>query len=63
MKWRRTGSTSSGASTSLFLKNQDCPKTPLCNTDTYMHVNGSTDEEELYSDFKKEKYFMIFKIF
>lgn len=64
MKWRRTGSTSSGASMSLFLKNQDCPKTPLCNTDTYTDVNGSTAEaEELYSDFKTEKYLMIFKIF
>lgn len=54
MKWRRTGSTLSGASMSLFLKNRDCPKTPLCNTYIYTNVNGSAAEaEELYSHFQR----------
>lgn len=52
MKKRQTGSATSGASTSSFLKNQDCPKTLLCNRGTHTSVNGSTDgAEELYSDF------------
>lgn len=41
MKRKQTGSAMSGASMSLFLKNQDCPTTPLCNRGTHIKVNGS----------------------
>lgn len=53
MKRRQTGSAMNGASRSSFLKNQDCPKTPLCNKGTHTNVNGSTAgaEELLYSYF------------
>lgn len=53
----QTGSAMSGASMTSFLKNQDCPKTPLCNRDTSTsNVNGSMDgARELYADFLKKK--------
>lgn len=53
----QTGSAMSGASMTSFLKNQDCPKIPLCNRDTSTsNVNGSTDgETELYAGFYKRK--------
>lgn len=52
MKRKQTGSAMSGASMSLFLKNQDYPKIPLYNRGTHRHVNGSmAGAEELYSYF------------
>lgn len=67
MKRRQTGSAVNGASTSWFLKNQDCPKTPLCNISTHTDVNHSTAgaEEPLYSYFfkKANHYPNIFEIF
>lgn len=56
MKWRQTGLTTNGVSMNLFLENQGCPKTPLCNTSTYTNVNGSTAEpKQLHSEFKRQK--------
>lgn len=56
MKWRQTGLTMNGVSMSLFLENQGCPTTLLCNTGTCTNVNGSTPAPKwLHSEFKRQK--------